>query len=119
MKWFHDASTRMKLFFGFGLIIVLLLIVTATAYRSITAIEDSQQRLYEVNFADAVDLLELRSDENGIRAAQLDMMLSARRSDQEAWHRDIQERSKDIDRLMPRLLARNRSQPAVLQRLEE
>ena len=119
MRWFLDLTTRAKLFLSFGLLMIFLATVTLTAYTGITAIQESQKSLYEQEFAQAVDLLTLRTNENGMRAAILTMMLMTRRSDQEVWHQDIKDRSKTIDEAMQRLLERGRSDPKLLHRLEE
>ncbi|MFZ2629766.1 MAG: MCP four helix bundle domain-containing protein, partial [Rugosibacter sp.] len=119
MKWFLDLTTRSKLFVGFGLMIALLASVVATAYLGISAIQASQKNLYQHDFANAVDLLNLRSDENGIRAALLSMMLAANRSDQETWRQEITQRNKEMAEGTRRLLERNRNEVRLSGRLEE
>lgn len=47
MKWFVDLPTRSKLFLGFGLMILFLVVVIVTAYSGIMAIQISQKSLYE------------------------------------------------------------------------
>src|SRR3990167_4316318 len=118
MKWFLDLTTRGKLFAGFGLMIVFLATVIVTAYLGITAIQASQKSLYQDDFANAVDLLKLRSDENGIRAALL-MMLVTKGSDQETWHQEIKQRSKEIAEATRRLLERNRNDSRLSSRIGE
>jgi len=119
MKWFLDITTRGKLFTGFGLMIGFLAIVIASAYLGISAIQTSQRSLYEEEFANAVDLLNLRSDENGIRAALLSMMLVTTRSEQETWRTDIKQRSKEIAEVTQQLLERNRNDPRLLAQLDK
>lgn len=118
MRWFLDLTTRTKLFLGFGLMILFLMTVIATAYTNITAIRDAQQRLYNEEFANATELLSLRSNLNGVRAALLDMVIITKRSDQEAWHQEIKDRSQQASVLLQRLLERNQRAPTVLRRLE-
>jgi nitrogen fixation/metabolism regulation signal transduction histidine kinase len=119
MKWLRDLPTRMKLFLGFGLMIVFLATVIVIAYTGITAIQDSQKSLYEEDFANAVDLLTLRTHENGVRAALLTMMLLTNRSDQETWRHEIQDRGNQISEIILKLLERNRNNPQFLSQLEE
>ena len=119
MKWFLNLSTRNKLFLGFGLMIIILAIVIATAYRGIAMVQATQQSLYQKEFANTVDLMTMRSDENGVRADLLEMLSAATRSDQESWHKDIKERSKEIAETTQRLLDRNRNDPALLAQLRE
>ena len=80
MKWFVNLATRAKLF---------LVAVILTAYSGLTAIQESLNRLYSEDFANAVDLLDLRSDQNGVRAAVLTMMLLTERPAQEIWYQDV------------------------------
>ena len=91
MKWFLDLATRVKLMIGYGLMIIFLVITIVTAYANITAIQRAQKSLYQEEFTNATDLLALRSNENGARAALLTMMVVTKRSDQEVWHQDIKE----------------------------
>ena len=119
MMWFLNLSTRVKLVLGFGLMVLFLAAVIGTAYTTITAIEESQKRLYSEDFANAVDLMALRMNQNGIRAAQLTMMSMTRRSDQEAWHQDLKDRVKELDEIMQRLFEPGRNDPMLLRRLEE
>src|SRR5918996_778870 len=97
MNWFLDLTTRTKLFVSFGVMIVLLAVVMLTAYRGITAIATSQQNLYAQEFANAVDLKDIRANQNGMRAALLTMMLVSQRSDQEALHQETKDRAKEND----------------------
>src|SRR5262245_26343856 len=68
MKWLLDLSTRSKLFFGFGLMIVLIAVVVATAYRGISVLSETQRKLYEHEFADERDMREVRSQQLATRA---------------------------------------------------
>ncbi|MHB0975324.1 MAG: methyl-accepting chemotaxis protein [Thiobacillus sp.] len=118
MKWFLDLTTRNKLFAGFGLMIVFLVTVIATAYTGIAAIQASQKSLYQKDFANAQDLMFLRSEQNGVRVALLNMMLLARQSDRDIWQQDIRQRSQLIAETTQRLLERNRHDARLSGRLE-
>ena len=119
MKWFLDLATRGKLFVGFGLMLAFLAIVIVTAYLGISAIQVSQKNLYQRDFANAVDLLKLRTDQNGIRAALLSMLLATERSDQEPWHQEIKERKAEIAETVRQLQERNRNDSRLSGRIEE
>ena len=119
MTWFLNLPTRAKLLFGFGLMLLFLSVVIATAYMGILAIQDSQHRLYDADSANVVDLLTFESNQNEVRAAQLTMMALTRRSDQEFWHQDVKDRAKASDAILPRLLERARQDPQSLRKLEE
>jgi hypothetical protein len=119
MKWFLDIPVGATLLVGFGLIVVLRVVVTITAYISITAIQKSQKSLYDHEFTLAVDLENLRSNQHAIQAAALTMMSLTKRSEQAARHQGIKDRSKENDETMRRLLEQVRDEPQLLRRLEE
>jgi len=119
MNWFLNLATRGKLFLSFGLLLLFLAAVIVTAYRSITAIQESQHSLYEADFANAVDLLTFESNQNRVRASQLMMMALTKRSDQEFWQQDIKDRAKANDVILQRLLDRGRQDLQALHKLEE
>ncbi len=119
MKWFLDFTTRSKLYVSFGLMIASLGAVIAIAHSGISAIQESQKTLYQESFANVHDLMELRTNQNGVRAALLTMMALTQRADQEAWQQDISGRSREMGSTMQRLLERNRSNPYLSVKLEE
>ena len=119
MKWFLDLTTRSKLFATFGLMIVFLTTVIVVASLGISAIQVSQNTLYQEDFANAIDLMKLRSDENGVRAAQLTMMVLSNRTEQERWRQDADDRTREIETATRSLLERSRSDPSLFTRLEE
>jgi methyl-accepting chemotaxis protein len=119
MKWFLDLTTRNKLFLGFGLMIAVLATVIATAYWSIASIQASQRTLYEKEFSNAVDLLNILSDQNGVRASLLSMMAATTAAERETWHQDIKQRSKEAGSAAQHLIEHNRKDPRLSARLEE
>ncbi|MBZ0090625.1 MAG: methyl-accepting chemotaxis protein, partial [Sulfuricellaceae bacterium] len=118
MKWFLNLSTRGKLFLGFGLMIVFLATVIAAAYTGIASVQASQKHLYQQEFANVIDLLNLRSDENGTRAAMLSLMSASTSAARDAWRHDIKSRAKDINDGIGRLLERNRDDPGLVERVK-
>ncbi|MDP2256574.1 MAG: methyl-accepting chemotaxis protein, partial [Polaromonas sp.] len=119
MKWFLDLTTRNKLFVCFGLIFALMAWVIATAYTGISTIRESQERLYQEDFANLSDLQTLRVHQNQIRALMLEAQLLSKRAEQEPLLAQAAERSQLIDRLLLGLLARAKNDPSQLSRLEE
>jgi methyl-accepting chemotaxis protein len=115
----RDFPTRWKLFAGFGAMIILLAVMAGTAYRSVIEIQESQKRLYEREFADAVDIKDVRSNQNATSANVATMMLLTSRADQEALHNDIKSRSKEVDETLQRLIERNKDNPTHRSMLEE
>lgn len=66
-----QLNTRGKLFFAFALIMVLLMAVSALAYRDLGQLRTSQQSLFNDDFALALDVQMLRSAINRERVAML------------------------------------------------
>src|SRR3989337_1297727 len=104
MKWFLNLSTRAKLFMSFGVMIVLIATVIFTAYAAITAMLASQKNLYSLDFTTAVDLKDIRSNQNAERANLLAMTLVANRSDRDKLVKDIEARSKENSERLARLV---------------
>jgi methyl-accepting chemotaxis protein len=119
MKWFADLATRSKLFLGFGLILAFFVTALVIAYNSIATMKASEKRLYEIDMANAVDLMLVRTQVNGRRVALLDTLLAEGKAEQESWLQDTKDRSKLIDEVMQRLLKRNQSDAEFRRRLEE
>jgi methyl-accepting chemotaxis protein len=119
MRWFVDRPTQVKFLLGFGQMVVVLGVVIIAAYLGMTAIQASQRSLHDREFTIAVDLEDLRSNQNAIRAAALTMMMLTERSEQEVRHQGIKDRSQENDEIMRRLLEQGRDDPQLFRRLEE
>jgi methyl-accepting chemotaxis protein len=118
MNRFLNLSTRSKLLLSFGLPVLLLLVVSATAYRSIKTLQESQSNLYQKDFRDAQDLLNFRAENNAARAALLNLFV-ARPQDQAVWSQDLLNRSEQLRRVLNGLIDNNRDEPAFLGHLQE
>ena len=120
MKWFLDLTTRSKLFLGFGMMVAL----SGDCYCNGLPGHCGNPGVAEQSLPGG---LRQRagfdkasgSDQNGVRAAQLTMMVLSNRPDQERWRQDADDRSKEIETIMRRLLERGRSDPRLFSRLEE
>ena len=119
MRWFLDLSTRGKLYVSFGLMVVLLAVVAAAAYRSITLIRDSEKALYEDEFTDVLDIKEIRANQLANRADMLSLMVPGSRAEIAAMQAAIGGRVKRTDEGIRRLLERNQADPQSLKRLQE
>lgn len=75
MKWFVDLSTRLKLIFSFGLMVLLLLLVAVIAYYGLRSVHHSQEELFQKDFQSFIALIELRADLNRVRAQLLEMIM--------------------------------------------
>ena len=118
MRWFLNLATRSKLFSSFALVIVLLAVVIATAYRGITTVQASQKALYREEFMNALDLIEIRSQQNAARADMLSIILLPQRSDQDAVREEVKRRAKEAQERTQQLLERNRRDPQLFSKLQ-
>lgn len=119
MNWFQDLSTRAKLILGFGVVILLLIIVIITAIRNISVMQGSQRQIVRSDYSNSVDILMLENRGDEVRVALLTMMGSVSRADKELWHQVIKQSTIEFDEILDRLLERNRDNPAILARLDE
>ena len=108
-------KTRVTL--GFVLIVLFLAIIVARAYFDISSIQVSQKNLYENVFTNAIDLKDIRSNQNAIRADVLSMMLLADPSEADRFEQDIQARERENRGRLALRLERNRDNPVILQKL--
>jgi methyl-accepting chemotaxis protein len=116
MEKLLNLPTRTKLLLSFALPVLLLLLVAASAYRSITILQETQRRVYQNDFADALDLFSYRTENNALRASMLNLLVG-RREDQSLWQQDIRTRITRLQDLLTQLLDRNRTQSEFHQRL--
>lgn len=119
MKWVLDLSTRSKLLLGFGLMALFLAIVVGVAYRSLTAMQAAQNELFEVDFANALDLMLLRTHENAVRTDVLTIIAAPWQAEQERARADITERGRQIEAITRRLGERNAGDARLLRRFDE
>ncbi len=99
MSWFKNLKTRSKLLLGFGIILALLGIVIAVAYKGITGLDQSQQRIIEEEFRASLDMLRIRSHTNHQRADMLELLRMTDKTFQDASEREIKAREEEISNL--------------------
>ena len=119
MNWLLNVSTRAKLFLGFGLMLVFLVIVGASAWWSIASIQEVQKALYEEDFADVSDIQEVLASLDENRAGLLSMLLLTQRSEQEALQRTIREHSQANEEKLRSLKERSHDDAQVRALLDE
>ena len=114
-----NAQTRVKLFFGLGLIMLILVVVVGAAYLSLSGITRSQELLYRQSFSAAVALKDMRANQNGIREDMLAMMLLEKKSaEQKTRVQDIRERMEGIKKDAERVRIALKDAPALLPKFE-
>ena len=116
MAIFSNLSTRAKLFWGFGIMVLLLATVSAIAYRNAERLRDSQRALLEDDFAVASNLLALRNGINRERVALLSLVL-ATPDQQPGLRKRADQESADIDAIMSALTTRIKTDEALAQRM--
>ncbi|MHB8881010.1 MAG: methyl-accepting chemotaxis protein [Thermodesulfovibrionales bacterium] len=119
MTWFLNRTTKTKLFLVFGLMVFFLACVIAAAYTSITAIQKSQSDLFRKDFLPSTELIELRSDQNRVRAQLLEMMIIKDRAKQKVIEEDVRARAKEVEEGLNRISAALKEHPLELKKLEE
>jgi methyl-accepting chemotaxis protein len=119
MSWFANLKMGTKLMLGFGAMIVLLAVALVSGEAAITTIRDSQQRLFEQQFASVMDLIEVRADQNRQRARMLELTLATDAAEVKNIAAEIADRAREIDESLHRLSARYQYEPGTLLRIEE
>jgi methyl-accepting chemotaxis protein len=119
MNWLKDRKIGTKFVLGFGTMIVLLAINVVISYSAITTIRDSQQRLFEQEFAGVVEIGELRADLNRQRALLLEMTITTNRDELDALARDIRSRTTEIDDSLQKLASILKNNNRSLSKLDE
>jgi methyl-accepting chemotaxis protein len=119
MKWFLNISTKAKIIFSFGSMFILLAIIIVTALSNIMSISDSQRELVHLNFQPALDLVEIRSDQNRVRASIVEMMLTTDKSKQQSLVQDFKDRSTDVDKNVKELLENKKGDQQFITKFQE
>jgi methyl-accepting chemotaxis protein len=97
VNWLLNLSTRRKLLFAFGLLLLVVAAVIAAAYDGMRRLEASQRMLFERDARIVTELTEFRADANRQRAQMLQLQIEPRRAEQQALERDIAARAGEID----------------------
>jgi methyl-accepting chemotaxis protein len=119
MSWFHNFSTRVKLFMGFGLVIILLTIVIVAAISSVTSMEETRDEIFYDEFANTAGILTMKSRVEGSRVGLFTMIAASGRVEQESQQAMIKEANAEIDTLFKTLYEKNRKDTEITRLLEE
>ncbi|MEO7319882.1 MAG: methyl-accepting chemotaxis protein [Chthoniobacteraceae bacterium] len=103
MHWFTNLKTRSKLTVGFGLVIVLLIIIVITAWVSLRAVRDAERTV--------ADVITVRANFAGQRSALLRTMLQPLAADMESQFQELAAYSKENDEVLLRIEAQSRPDP--------
>jgi methyl-accepting chemotaxis protein len=119
MESLTNIELRTKVLLGFSLIVLFLAFVVVSAYRTITVMEATQRQLFERQFANVMDVKDIRSNQNGIRGDLLAMLLTASPSGQEALAKDVTRRADEVNATLERIRKRSRDEPEIFPKLQE
>jgi methyl-accepting chemotaxis protein len=119
VSWLKNLKTATKLVLGFGAMVILLFAAIFAADRTITAIRDSQQSLFEREFMEVMALMDLRADLDRQRAQMLELTLTGERNRQEILAGNIRSQAREIDDFLQRLHAAYQSDRSFMARLDE
>lgn len=119
MKWFVDFSTRTKLFLSFGLLVLFLLLVIGIAYNGIETLHQSQDKLFLEDFKPSIVLVELRSNQNRVRAQLLEMMLLTDRIKQQEIKKEIEKKTEEVNAGLAYVAEIVKDHPDELKQFEE
>ncbi|EKD82311.1 MAG: hypothetical protein ACD_39C01370G0005, partial [uncultured bacterium] len=103
MKWFANLSTPGKLLLAFGSMLLILGVVILVSYQSITNITSSFKSLHDQQFEMAIELHELRSQQNYIRGQVLEMILTPDKAGQQKVEKNINEASNLVESIINKL----------------
>lgn len=109
MMGYLNLSTRAKLFSAFGLMSVLAAATILFAYQALSAMRESQRKLFDVEMANVADLKDIRADHHAIRASVAQLMLAGNASRAEALRDDIQARNREVQAQLARVAERKGS----------
>lgn len=119
MNWFQNISTQAKILVGFGMMLVIIVVIVGMAYRSLTIVSMSQQSLLENDFLPSIKLVELKADENRARAQILEIMMADSHSRQLEIESDIRSHVDKIDTLLETITSDGNNTPEFNARFDE
>lgn len=105
MRWFADLTTRSKLIFGFGIIILNFIVVLAVAFNGIGKVGDAERSVS--------DMLEFRTNLNGQRVAVIAAILTDDETRQQAHFQDLREYADANDFVWKRIEAAHATDPEL------
>jgi methyl-accepting chemotaxis protein len=124
MKWFSDLSTRNKLLFGFGMIVLLLAVGLGFVYVEFDRVLVSKRQMFENDVKPSILSLRLRSHLNHNRASlfELTLMHLAKGVEQKAdteLEREMETRELAIDEYARELQGLYRNDPSYSEKLTQ
>ncbi|MEK7214625.1 MAG: methyl-accepting chemotaxis protein, partial [Chloroflexota bacterium] len=118
MRWVTDLPTQTKLLLAFGFMVLLLWSVGAASYTGLSAMRESQWILVERGFQNALDIKDIRANQNAVRGDLLAMTLVSNRGDRDRLRQDITTRAAENTARLQQLLARSQDDLELLPKVQ-
>lgn len=107
MQWFLNLKMGAKVLVVLGVELVLLAGVALIAIASLLSVQASNQELYDIEFANAVDVAVMMAVQNNMRGGAFKLMLLDDPAALRTERNDIGVLSGEVDSIMARLQTRN------------
>jgi len=98
--------------------ILLLVIVAATAYVSVAGIQENNKKIADKDLINAIDMLEIQGYTGQNRMDSLSLIIEKNQSDIQQEIQNINQRKTIVDGMLKELLARNANDPVLLPKLQ-
>jgi uncharacterized membrane protein YgaE (UPF0421/DUF939 family) len=97
----------------------MLILLIGIVYINISSMVKTQDIIYKKNLMDVINLIELRSDQNAIRAQMLEKLLTKSKDSLKKIDEDIEQRSKEIDKSVKTVIELEKDNTESLKKLKE
>lgn len=119
MNWFVNLSLKIKMFIGFGILLVGILLVSIFGINGINTILSAQESLYTVEFPSSMELSNLETDLVSERWALRRMIAATTRDAQISWHLTIKHVETLIKERITKIHGLNKDAPNIVMKLDE
>jgi methyl-accepting chemotaxis protein len=96
MKWFFNLTTKAKLIVGFGIIILMIILMFLNTQNQMQLLWKNQSIEHEKNFKEVVSILRINININAIKSAVRDLIISDAVISKEALQKEIEQRIQTI-----------------------
>jgi methyl-accepting chemotaxis protein len=119
MKGFLSLSTATKLTIGFGLVILLIAFLIFYSDSALTDSLESHKDLQRVDYANVLDIKDVRSNQNGIMTSLFALTVTENAAERERWRTAIQAGSEDNSAKIGELQARNEADTELSSKINQ
>ncbi|MDD5307815.1 MAG: methyl-accepting chemotaxis protein [Deltaproteobacteria bacterium] len=96
MNWFKNLKMRSKLLLGFGVMCALLIGLAVMAYSTLAAMQKTEREEVDPSNQSATTAVEIRADQNRIRGAMLEFLMTQDAGKRIAIKQETEERARNI-----------------------